>query len=255
MNNDSKIKSKKNHNNLSFMKEMNDDDDDDDDDDITLLWTHKTATDHCQTLLKEKEIGKVFHDDLLKRMVNAQNILLGYDNNIADLAFKIKLHPKFKTKGFRLVKGQGVVALWGYKKCINDIFKKQNKNKKDNHGERMMKMMTKKMPKKEKSMRDIVWRHKRMRFLKSHAQFVRRVPMAECMLCHQLSKVAVDHFPISFQQIQDEFWVLNGVRGDSKRKRAWDKAWVEYHDKRAEFRLLCKSCNSKGGNYGYEKKI
>jgi len=208
--------------------------------------THAQAMQHCQNLLNTTDINTIFEDDILKMMVLEQDKLLGYDYFKLDsppiIHFKIKSHPKYKSKGFRIIKGKRCV-LWGYKKCLDDIYKKK-----------LPPLATNPLPKKgrEKNMREIIWRHKRMRFLKSHATFVRRIPMAECSVCITLCKVAVDHFPISFQQIQDEFFAIFPKREDSKKKRQWDKEWIQFHDNRATFRLVCKSCNSKGGNYGYE---
>jgi hypothetical protein len=32
------------------------------------------------------------------------------------------------------------------------------------------------------------------------------------------------------------------------------ESWINYHDSRATFRILCNSCNSSNGCYGYKKR-
>jgi hypothetical protein len=76
------------------------------------------------------------------------------------------------------------------------------------------------------------------------------------------SKTAVDHYEIPFKQILEDFLAekekklidVEVFENDTHEMRLRDadlaKQWLEFHDSRVKFRLLCKSCNSHFGSYG-----
>jgi hypothetical protein len=89
---------------------------------------------------------------------------------------------------------------------------------------------------------------------------------AGCVACGTHDNLAVDHYPVSFQQILDEYISENNIQVLDLDVRENDEhiweflddtvrdSWVQYHDGRATFRILCKSCNSSGGAYGYKTR-
>jgi len=92
---------------------------------------------------------------------------------------------------------------------------------------------------------------------------------AKCSECSKdieskCSKLVVDHYPTPFKKIYDSFIEEKNIEliktivyeNFDNMIRLKDniltKEWLKYHDNKAEFRLLCKSCNSHFGSYGYK---
>jgi hypothetical protein len=85
-----------------------------------------------------------------------------------------------------------------------------------------------------------------------------------CENCHNSStNVAVDHYHLSFKQLLEEFLQREQLELSTieihendtneyilKNKDLLDK-WEDYHNNRADYRILCSSCNSHFGAYGY----
>jgi len=76
--------------------------------------------------------------------------------------------------------------------------------------------------------------------------------------------ITTDHYPVPYKKIFDNFIIENEIKlcdidifeNEQFEIRFKDKKlarkWLKYHDKSAEYRLLCKSCNSHFGSYDYE---
>tara|TARA_B100001250_G_scaffold412463_1_gene443730 strand:+ start:489 stop:1097 length:609 start_codon:yes stop_codon:yes gene_type:complete len=76
--------------------------------------------------------------------------------------------------------------------------------------------------------------------------------------------IAVDHYPITYKEIFDIFVKERNLIIDNinifenernlllLKNEDLSKDWIHYHDKVANYRLLCHSCNSKLGSYGYK---
>jgi len=77
--------------------------------------------------------------------------------------------------------------------------------------------------------------------------------------------ITTDHYPIVYQEIFDTFINENPIKlstvnifeNEHREIRFKDDVlankWRIYHDNKAKYRLLCKSCNSYFGDYGYKK--
>lgn len=80
--------------------------------------------------------------------------------------------------------------------------------------------------------------------------------------CGHFDDSHIDHYPVSFQKILDDFVRINnlkleevkiykeGIQYYLKDKKLKDK-WVEYHESKANFRKICKKCNISLGTHGY----
>jgi hypothetical protein len=84
-----------------------------------------------------------------------------------------------------------------------------------------------------------------------------------CAHCNKRTeKIAVDHYEAPFKQILGEFLIKESIQildtevfeNEKHEMRLRDtklaKRWLEFHDSKAKFRILCKSCNSHFGAYG-----
>lgn len=89
-----------------------------------------------------------------------------------------------------------------------------------------------------------------------------------CENCKEKTdKVATDHYPISYKQILDTFIASEKIENNLLSLQVYEtednelrlvdrdlaQRWLTFHDERASYRLLCKSCNSSFGCYDYKK--
>jgi hypothetical protein len=94
------------------------------------------------------------------------------------------------------------------------------------------------------------------------------ITRGKCCVCDNTTcNITVDHFGITFQNILDRFLeenislklelleIYENKENNEIRLKDIDlaKEWLNFHDTLATYRLLCKSCNSQCGGYGYKK--
>ena len=91
--------------------------------------------------------------------------------------------------------------------------------------------------------------------------------MGICNHCHVKTKnINTDHYNLSYKEIFDNFIQLNSLtlreidiyENDNNEIRLKDEQlalkWLNYHDSRAKYRMLCGPCNSHFGAYGYKNQ-
>jgi hypothetical protein len=104
----------------------------------------------------------------------------------------------------------------------------------------------------------------------SRAEFVEGIVKSVCCICNSEGNMDVDHYGVSFQEIVDNFFIVNNFKYENirvfsnKKINNWymeledplirDK-WINYHDDIAEYRLLCKKCNCSLESSGYKPKV
>jgi len=90
-----------------------------------------------------------------------------------------------------------------------------------------------------------------------------------CAICDSSHRIEVDHYPLHFVDIKEGFLKMKTGKGDmppsdfkwhSKRgnfmfkdgtkatnyyDKRWKQSWQRYHNKHAEYRYLCSTCNKK----------
>ena len=88
-----------------------------------------------------------------------------------------------------------------------------------------------------------------------------------CVLCQKRTQIEVDHHPLHFSTIRDNFLAMkekrgdppptdftyhpkkgrfifkNGTKKDNYYDKRWKQAWQRYHNKHASYRFLCSICN------------
>jgi len=87
----------------------------------------------------------------------------------------------------------------------------------------------------------------------------------KCNNCNMITEdITTDHFKLSYKEIFDNFIELNNIdlqhitifENDNNEIRIKNTnlalKWLNYHDTKAHYRLLCSSCNSHFGCYGYK---
>lgn len=80
----------------------------------------------------------------------------------------------------------------------------------------------------------------------------------KCAICEKTNQLEVDHFPLTFAEMRDDF--LSQIEDKDNIKIRWDKnkisyrfdkgestntKWQRYHLKRATYRWLCSDCNKR----------
>jgi len=80
--------------------------------------------------------------------------------------------------------------------------------------------------------------------------------------CKHTGDITVDHYPTPYKDIFDDFMSTNNIVMNSVdiyenecnsillSDHLLKTDWVRYHDTRATYRMLCRTCNSKFGAYG-----
>jgi hypothetical protein len=84
-----------------------------------------------------------------------------------------------------------------------------------------------------------------------------------CVNCNkETNKINIDHYPKPFKIILDDFIKSNNIILDNLdvkennnsllfNNRNLAEKWKTYHDNNASYRILCQSCNSHFGSYGF----
>jgi hypothetical protein len=84
-----------------------------------------------------------------------------------------------------------------------------------------------------------------------------------CTNCNiKTNKLETDHYPIPYKKILDDFIKDNNINLPKLKykkinniyyldDKTLSNKFLNYHDKTAKYRLLCKSCNCHFGSYGY----
>ena len=94
--------------------------------------------------------------------------------------------------------------------------------------------------------------------MKNNARF------GKCCNCNiETQFITTDHYPIPYKKILSDFIENNNIKiSDIEiyentfntlkiKDKTLSKKWLKYHDQTAKYRLLCGSCNSSFGSYGY----
>ena len=84
----------------------------------------------------------------------------------------------------------------------------------------------------------------------------------KCCLCNNINDLAVDHYPIPFSKILDDYTNLHNVDIYNLKtielhnmkvlvNKNISDSFKIYHDSKASYRILCISCNSSTGKGSY----
>jgi hypothetical protein len=87
-----------------------------------------------------------------------------------------------------------------------------------------------------------------------------------CENCKKTDKIHIDHYIVTFQQILDDFIQERQIDFSNLEVYEEDNLyyfndnilmqdWINFHDGKVEYRVLCPPCNMSLGSYGYKKSI
>lgn len=200
-------------------------------------------------ILQKHIDGKSFKDDFVLDVLSWHPTKKIKQENIEFLVMKRR--PPFQHFAlFYKYKNNDTVDDVSYVLCIRNLFGKYNRN--------------------EQYMQDVMHAFRneshigtKKTFFTNNTTIVNNKFVGICdHCCKQTSKITTDHFMIPFKTILNDFvktnaLILNEVdifENEHNELRMQDtnlaKKWLQYHDSCAQYRMLCKQCNSRFGSYG-----
>lgn len=220
-----------------------------------ILKNVTNGTKYITNKLNKYNLNKNFYDDEIVSLL--QHHPTKKIENIEYLI--VKLRPPFNTRALYFYdnkcKEEDDVS---YKMCIQNLF---GKYKKDNH----LKTDT------ISSFRNEIHEGTKKEFFLKNTFLSNDIYKSECSLCNKYittsledKDINVDHYPIPFSKILDDFLELNEIKIESVSSKEIDNImkleddnlsdrWKKYHDSKASYRILCEKCNTCNGSYGYKK--
>ena len=84
----------------------------------------------------------------------------------------------------------------------------------------------------------------------------KRRQVQQCVLCTSKKQITVDHYPVKFKQIKEEFLQTHtppttftkNYRSQEcfhEEDKQFEREWQSFHEERATYRILCSTCNMK----------
>lgn len=116
----------------------------------------------------------------------------------------------------------------------------------------------------ENAFRTVAYKGERTQYFQNNTFVTNAGTVGICNHCNiKSNQISVDHYLMPFKTILQTFLDENNIhlneidvfeneRNEIELKDTQiSSMWLTYHDEKAQYRLLCKSCNSHFGSYGY----
>ena len=218
---------------------------------------------HCKNMTQAKE----YINNILNSFNNGESIedrtiqeLLPYHptkqidvNNIAWL--KMKPRPPFGNLAlFYKYKNSNIEDDISYYACIENLYEKYDYEKQ--HKKDVI-----------SAFRNESHIGTKKQFFINNTTIENHIYMGICNNCKKKTKnITTDHYELPFKKILNNFIELNKINlcnidvfeNKDNEIRIKDKnlasKWLNYHDNKAHYRMLCGPCNSHFGSYGYRSK-
>jgi hypothetical protein len=213
---------------------------------------YTNGTKQITTFLNEQDLNVAFNDEnielLLKQHPN--------ENKVQNIEYLIvRIRPPYNKralfiKNFNASSEDDV----SYKYCLRSLYGLYD-SKKNN----MSRILS--------AFRDSTFETRKINFFYNQniSYGVNNEYIGLCANCKTESKINVDHYEIPFKKIFDDFLknntevIVEYINVFENEKKCYEftditlkDKWVNYHDKIATYRLLCNTCNSSLGTYGYK---
>ena len=203
-----------------------------------------------------------------KNITNAKkyfsNLLKQYEENINfnnnELLELLEYHP---TKDIKKENIEYLVRVKGlYNKLILN-YKYKNKDLETISYQECLKVLYNKYNKEDNIIYDINQAFRNISDRGTKKDFKLNNNNNICTNCNiKTDKLETDHYPIPYKKILDDFIKDNNINLPKLKykkinnfyyldDKTLSNKFLNYHDKTAKYRLLCKSCNCHFGSYGY----
>lgn len=210
------------------------------------------ANKYIGNIIKKLPIGENIEDSIITELVKYHPTKQININNVE--WFKLKLRPPFnKPALFYKYKNSVNEDDISWKLCVRNFFGKYNR---DEEYENDVKT----------AFRNESHIGTKKDYFINNTKIKNNIFMGKCNnCCKETENITTDHFNLSYKEIFDNFIEINNINlrnidifeNEFNEIRIKDKIlaskWLNYHDSNAKYRLLCNSCNSHFGSYGYSK--
>jgi hypothetical protein len=216
----------------------------------TILKNLTNGQKYATNLIKEQELDTHFRHDELEAILqfHPDSIEKGV-SNIDYLVVRTRQPYNTRSLFLKSHNNESEDDI-SYVICIQSMFNKLDQNKRD------LFHIT-------EAFQNAINNQNKINFLYANTRDVDGSRYGECSRCKQDVKACVDHYETSFKSILDTFCSTHKILiSDVKVKWennaffiediAFRNKWIDYHDGLVQYRILCKSCNSSMGSYGYK---
>jgi hypothetical protein len=202
---------------------------------------------YITNLLKRYKENDIVKDDIIKNLLIYHPIKPINASDIEYLVMKKKIEYNVLSLHYKLKNDENISDI-SYVNCIRNLFGQY-----DSKADKRIRVT--------KAFRLEINDNKRLEFLENNTELNsnnRRVGI--CDNCNKKSTyIAVDHYKLSFKELMTTFIdimkldILSIEISDNYKliDRELADKWLIYHDTRAVFRILCRSCNGHFGSYNY----
>lgn len=216
---------------------------------------YKNMTDakkRIRSIINKVGVNKEFmNDELINVLLHHPDKRVRRREDVEYLV--VKYHPKWTSSRCLCIKIKGREEDdISYVNCIRNIFGKFKKQEKD-------------LKKVQEAFRQEIEGTSRREYFHSKLDEVEKIGLSWHGICEQCKTKGVitsDHKTYPFkmilrdflnqEQIKEEHVQVHYVDGWSRIKdKEFASKWIKFHDDKAEWQLLCRSCNSHNGSYGY----
>jgi hypothetical protein len=200
------------------------------------------VTKHVTSLIDNQPMNMEFRDNDIESLLKCHP----NEDKIRDVEYLIvRKHPRFNGKTLYIKnKDSKTEEDVSYKYCLRGLFGKYSKA--ENNLYRI-----------KRAFRDAISDTKRKDLFLNHVN--------TCQECGRVDqKVHIDHYRYTFQQLLDEFISENVINFSSIKvfeniknefefeNNVLKNNWINYHDAKSIFKVLCRICNLSNGTYGYK---
>lgn len=208
------------------------------------------ANKYVSNIINELKVGDIVENKIIKELVEYHPTKQIRVNNIEWL--KIDIRTPFNKKAlFYKYKNNTIIDDISWKLCIRNLYKNYKRD--------------------VEYIKDVktAFRNeshigtKKLYFI-SNTTNENNTFKGECNNCYIKTKnITTDHYKMPYKEIFDRFIENNNLdlsnidifENDKNEIRIKNlelaSKWLKYHDDNAQYRLLCSSCNSHFGSYGY----
>jgi hypothetical protein len=198
---------------------------------------------HFRTLLNPVELNEPFHNEEIEALMYYHPY---YETKIRGTIeyLIIRLDPVYKSRCLYLKLSESSEEIdVSWRDCVRHLYGKFDVDKIKEQNVRS-------------AFRNTIWdKRQRENYL---------ILERKCTLCQKEDiRLSMDHYPIPFKKICNDFLIMENItillsidiQTDGIQYFLSDEnlknKWILYHDAIAQYRVLCISCNSKNGSYGY----
>ena len=215
-------------------------------------WKNMTqARKYFGNYIKTLKNDEIIKDRIIKELVK-YHPSKSIDVNKVEW-FKMKLRQPYNTPAiFYKYKNSIIEDDISWNKCIRNLYGKYDRNK---DYEKDV----------EKAFRYESHLGTKKRYHINNTTRINNTFMGICNNCNkQTENITTDHYMLSYKEIFDNFININNINlinievfeNENNEIRIKDEnlasKWLNYHDNKGQYRLLCSSCNSHFGSYGYK---